>query len=935
MATEIGRLVAVFEGDISRYESARKKVESGAKQTAGSINLTEKQQKAASESLQKQRTAALIAEYKRQSREATAEIRRMERERLRIMRENQRAVESIAKAEANTRIKESKRATREIEQELRKQQRQQRAPSAGGGAGGAALLAGAAGGLATLVGVSFVSSLRDAASAWFDYSSSLEATRIAFTTMLGSAKAADDHLRDLQAFALKTPFQFRELVDASQRMQALGFSAQQVVPVLTDVGNAVAAAGGGSERLDRVVLALSQMQSKGKVMTQELNQLAEAGIPAWKMMEGQLGKSRAELVKLVEQGKISSAVFLEAFQKFSQHNFGDMMEKQSKTALGALSNIKDAVLQLSNQAFEPLFTKVSEGLNSIAKNLQDNQSSWITWGRTVSSQITTNVSLLLELIARLRALDQQIGQSVGLNRVQQLNQETGDLTSTNVGVAGVGLTLMEIARRKLAGEPVGGNQRSADEGEFAIAGGAGQASVGSHVGVPGGKPGASTTMPTVGGGGGGGARQQIDVLQQLKSSVIGLRTEYRRLSAEILGSASTTALAAEKERLLSDIMDKLKDDTKATISAMSDVDEAIEAAIGSLPRQSQDAARALVAKSLAQFKDNQEMQKAIEVNRRVEDVTQDWRREMDSTRGSTDQYSDAIETLERELSKYGGTLDAGTKKELEQLAALRRQRDMVESLTRARKILDLTRERFVTKEGKDRPSWEDLGGGSTSGGEPATTTRPRVATVELQVERERLEMIRERMRSLASDLTSTLNQAVADGIEGGFKKGFQSFLLGSLQHLLNALMQRIENSLADALTGLATGGGGGGGGFWSKLPGIVLGAIGGGFGGGVGSVGGVGSGAAGSIGSVFAGAFASGGTIPMGQWGIVHEGERVHVGPSGAQVIPAGKGNSASGNTYITNNINVPVRPASTYSSPRSRRQLAEELGSALQGATS
>lgn len=298
------------------------------------------------------------------TRVALQDIRRIERERAQIVAQSSRAIESLAKLEANTRIREARRAASEIISQLKQQHQQelalQRQALQPRGGGSSAFLAGAVGGVSALIGLSAVSEIRNAASAWVDYSSKLETTKIAFTTMLGSAQAAEDHLKELQAFALKTPFQFAELIDASQRMQALGFSASQIIPILTDVGNAVAAAGGGSERLDRVVLALSQMQSKGKVATQELNQLAEAGIGGFKILEQQLGKSRAELIKMVEAGEISSRVFLEAFQKFSQQNFGGLMEAQSKTFTGAMSNIKDALLQTSATAFAPLFQRLSE-----------------------------------------------------------------------------------------------------------------------------------------------------------------------------------------------------------------------------------------------------------------------------------------------------------------------------------------------------------------------------------------------------------------------------------------------------------------------------------------------------------------------------------------------------------------------------------------------
>jgi tape measure domain-containing protein len=300
---------------------------------------------------------------------AAKEVQKIEAQTAREAEKQSKIQERAAKSLADEKIRQGRRAARDLERQLAEEVRARRAAAREAQSAGRsfALLAGATGGIAALIGVSAISEIRNAASAWVDYSSKLESTRIAFTTMLGSAQAAEQHLKALQQFALKTPFQFGELIDASQRMQALGFRAEQVIPILTDVGNAVAAAGGGSERLDRVTLALSQIQSKGKVMSQEFNQLAEAGISGWKILEAQLGKTQVELRKMVEQGEISADVFLAAFQKFSQQNFGGLMEAQSKTFAGAMSNIKDALLQTSATAFAPLYARLSETALALAK----------------------------------------------------------------------------------------------------------------------------------------------------------------------------------------------------------------------------------------------------------------------------------------------------------------------------------------------------------------------------------------------------------------------------------------------------------------------------------------------------------------------------------------------------------------------------------------
>lgn len=896
MATEIGRLIAVFEGNDVRFHATRKRVEAGARQTAKEITLSEKQQKTASESLQRQRSTALIAEWKRQEREAIAS----------------------AKRTADAQIRESRRAANE---QLKQAKRWAGiTPSRGGGGVGiAGFAAGAAGGIAALVGTSIAGELRQGASAWFTYASSLEATRIAFTTMLGSSQAAEKHLKELQAFALKTPFEFSELVAASQRMQALGFTAAQVIPVLNSVGNAVAAAGGGSERLDRVVTAMSQIQSKGKVMTQELNQLAEAGIPAWKMMEEQFGKSRAELIKLVEQGKISAEVFLEAFQNFSQQKFGDMMEKQSKTAIGAISNLKDAVMQISERAFAPLFEQVRDGLLSISNGLVANQASWESWGRAASNSILGIKDTISHIAGLIIDLDNRIRNLPGVKQAtdaaqKELGTYEENVKSLNERFMGT-LFILESLRGYVFGlnQP---KQQWETEGEFAVAGGAGQFSVGAG---PSGKAPAKKATP-FGGDSGRGGRAKRDVLEGLRSTLVSLNAEYRKFNTELLGSASASALATEKERLLADIMSQLKENTRLAVSTLTDVDKAIDKAIGSLPDKAQAAARALVEESLAQFKQNEALRIAGDLNKRAEELSKGWRLEIDRSRSGADEYATAIEDLERAFSKHNQTLDAGTKSELEHLAAMQRAIQITKELIRLRTVGDRPRRFNNTTTGDVL----DLGSGSffMEGGTGAE--RSRIASVEEQVARERLADFREKMQVLAADLTSTLRDATRAGLEGGLVAGFQSLTLGILQILENVFFRQLENMLTNALSGI-----GGGGGNWLTNS---IGSLIGGFGGPLGGLFG-GSGAAGGLGSAFAGSFASGGTIPMGKWGMVHANEKVVVGPAGAQVIPMGGAKEGSGNTY-NYNINVPVRSAGSYSTPRSRRQLGEDIASALQGAT-
>lgn len=174
-------------------------------------------------------------------------------------------------------------------------------------------------------------------------SEDLNLARLAFTTMLGSAEKAGSFLEKLKQFAATTPFEFPDLVEAAKRMQAMGFSAEQVIPTLRTIGDSVAALGGGKDVINGVTLALGQMQAKGKVSAQEMNQLAERGIPAWEILSKQIGVSIPEAMKLAEKGAITAAQAIPAILQGMNDKFGGQMAQVSKTLTGVWSNFKDQI----------------------------------------------------------------------------------------------------------------------------------------------------------------------------------------------------------------------------------------------------------------------------------------------------------------------------------------------------------------------------------------------------------------------------------------------------------------------------------------------------------------------------------------------------------------------------------------------------------------
>lgn len=192
---------------------------------------------------------------------------------------------------------------------------------------------------------------------------SMEQTRIALTTMLGSATKADRFIRDLQQFARTTPFEFKGLIESSKTLMAFGFEAQEILPIMRALGDAISSIGGDSNTLDRVILQLGQMKTVGKASMADLRPIAQAGIRVFDYMAQEMGRSKAEIMDMLGKGELAAEPALSAiFSGLSKDpKLKGMMDKQSKSFLGMLSNLRDQV----NEVLVPL----GKPLVSIGKTL--------------------------------------------------------------------------------------------------------------------------------------------------------------------------------------------------------------------------------------------------------------------------------------------------------------------------------------------------------------------------------------------------------------------------------------------------------------------------------------------------------------------------------------------------------------------------------------
>ena len=198
----------------------------------------------------------------------------------------------------------------------------------------------------------------------FDYSKSLDNAKINWEVLMGSAEEGQKMLQRIQQFAKDTPFDFDSTQKFAQQLKIAGLNGDQLFKTMQVIGDA---AQGNVEKAEGIATAYQQMSAKGKIQTEEMNQLLERGIPAWDMLAKATGKTKAELMDMASKGKLMADEYLPKLVEQMDATFGGGMQKQAQTFNGQLSQLEDNLLMLGSRGVAPL----RQALTGLMKDIND------------------------------------------------------------------------------------------------------------------------------------------------------------------------------------------------------------------------------------------------------------------------------------------------------------------------------------------------------------------------------------------------------------------------------------------------------------------------------------------------------------------------------------------------------------------------------------
>lgn len=170
---------------------------------------------------------------------------------------------------------------------------------------------------------------------------------IAFETMLGSGQKAKGMISDLANLAASTPFDMKGVVNGAKQLLAYGFAANEITDTMRRLGDVSAGLG---LNLQDLTWLYGTTMVQGRLFTRDLMQFTGRGIPLTEELAKQFGVTKDKVSELVTAGKVGFPEVKKAIESLTNEGgkFGGLMEKQSHSITGQISNIEDAIEQMFN-----------------------------------------------------------------------------------------------------------------------------------------------------------------------------------------------------------------------------------------------------------------------------------------------------------------------------------------------------------------------------------------------------------------------------------------------------------------------------------------------------------------------------------------------------------------------------------------------------------
>ena len=268
---------------------------------------------------------------------------------------------------------------------------------------------------------------------------------IAFETMLHSGEKAKAMILDLAKLAATTPFDMKGVVSGAKQLLAYGFAADHITDTMRRLGDISAGLG---LNLQDLTWLYGTTMVQGRLFTRDLMQFTSRGIPMTEALAKQFGVTKDKVSELVTAGKIGFPEVEKAIKSMTDEGgqFGGLMEKQSHSITGQISNIQDSIEMAINDLGTQTEGLMNDALDITSKVIDH----WKEIGKVILTAATAygTYKAVLMTATALQTLNNRILQQAIVEKT--LAAAAGINLSNAEAVAAARTKFLTLAQRGLA-----------------------------------------------------------------------------------------------------------------------------------------------------------------------------------------------------------------------------------------------------------------------------------------------------------------------------------------------------------------------------------------------------------------------------------------------------------------------------------------------------
>lgn len=223
-------------------------------------------------------------------------------------------------------------------------------------------------GLAQVGGI-LINAITGFGKAMIESNAQMQTFQRSFEVLTGSAEEAGEIIEWVKEQAKATPFDVPGLIQASQMLMTWGLSIQEWFTVVGDTAAAM------NRPITQVVNAVGTLAT-GQT-GEAVRRFRDLGINLREYAQFEFDAQGALVTPLSEAIPMVRQIMID--------RFGGMMESQSKTWSGVMSNMADTWQQFVQVVGQPLFESLNETLNELWEWVEANADSIENFGRTLGS----------------------------------------------------------------------------------------------------------------------------------------------------------------------------------------------------------------------------------------------------------------------------------------------------------------------------------------------------------------------------------------------------------------------------------------------------------------------------------------------------------------------------------------------------------------------